>query len=41
MKRSMIAACGGGDSGTNGVTAVKVVGASLADTGTFGFKFTV
>lgn len=50
MKRSMIAAlvaasllaaCGGGDSGTNGVTAIKVVGASLADSGTFGFKFTV
>lgn len=38
---SLLAACGGGDSGTNGVTAVKVVGASLADSGTFGFKFTV
>jgi len=38
---SLLAACGGGGSGTNGVTAVKVVGASLADSGTFGFKFTV
>ena len=38
---SLLAVCGGGDSGINGVTAVKVVGASLADTGTFGFKFTV
>lgn len=38
---SLLAACGGGDSGTNRVTAVKVVGASLADSGTFGFKFTV
>lgn len=38
---SLLTACGGGDSGTDRVTAVKVVGASLADSGTFGFKFTV
>lgn len=37
---SLLAACGGG-SDDNKVTAVKVVGASLADSGTFGFKFTV
>lgn len=37
---SLLAACGG-NSGTDKVTAVKVVGASLADSGTFGFKFTV
>lgn len=36
-----LAACGGGGGGSDRVTAVKVVGASLADTGTFGFKFTV
>ena len=38
---SLLAACGGGDSGSNRVTAVKVVGASLADSGTYGYKFTV
>lgn len=37
----LLAACGGGGGGSDRVTAVKVVGASLADTGTFGFKFTV
>jgi len=41
---SLLTACGGG--GNSGETkarvgAVKVVGASLADSGTFGFKFTV
>lgn len=36
---SLLTACGGG--GPDRVTAVKVVGASLADSGTFGFKFTV
>lgn len=40
----LLAACGGG--GNNGetkasITSVKVVGASLADSGTFGYKFTV
>ncbi|TXJ00707.1 MAG: phospholipase [Aquabacterium sp.] len=38
---SLLTACGGGDSGTDRVTAVKVVGASLADSGTYGYKFTV
>lgn len=39
----LLSACGGGssDSSTNSVTSVKVVGASLADSGTFGYKFTV
>lgn len=41
---ALLSACGGG--GNSGetkvrVSAVKVVGASLADSGTFGFKFTV
>jgi len=40
----LIAACGGG--GSDGstrvqITSVKVMGDSLADSGTFGFKFTV
>lgn len=35
---ALLAACGGGDVRT---TAVKVVGDSLNDSGTFGFKFTV
>lgn len=35
---AMLTACGGGDTRT---TAVKVVGDSLNDSGTFGFKFTV
>ena len=44
---ALLTACGGGgssDSQTNtkvSVTSVKVVGASLADSGTFGYKFTV
>jgi len=40
----MLAACGGGGSDTTPaapVTSVKVMGDSLADSGTFGFKFTV
>lgn len=41
----LLSACGGGgggsDSNTPTVSAVKVVGASLADSGTFGYKFTV
>ena len=41
---ALLTACGGG--GNSGetkakITSVKVVGASLADSGTFGFKFTV
>ncbi|WP_374316013.1 SGNH/GDSL hydrolase family protein [Aquabacterium sp.] len=41
---SLLSACGGG--GNSGdtksdITSVKVVGASLADSGTFGYKFTV
>ena len=41
---ALLTACGGG--GNNGetkasITSVKVVGASLADSGTFGYKFTV
>lgn len=35
---ALLSACGGGESS---VTAVKVAGDSLADGGTFGFKFTV
>ena len=41
---SLLAACGGGgNSGETKLTPVglKVVGASLADSGTFGLKFTV
>jgi outer membrane lipase/esterase len=40
---SLVACGGGGNSGVvkDHVTAVKVTGASLADSGTFGFKFTV
>ena len=40
----MLAACGGGGSDTTPaarVTSVKVMGDSLADSGTFGYKFTV
>ncbi|CAM3517111.1 SGNH/GDSL hydrolase family protein [Paracidovorax anthurii] len=40
----LLAACGGGGSDTTPaaqVTSVKVMGDSLADSGTFGFKFTV
>ncbi len=40
----LLAACGGGGSDTTpaaSITAVKVMGDSLADSGTFGFKFTV
>ena len=40
----LLAACGGGGSDTAPaarVTAVKVAGDSLADSGTFGYKFTV
>ena len=41
---AVLSACGGGDGQTtndNKVTAVKVAGASLSDSGTFGYKFTV
>lgn len=41
---SLLAACGGGGSDTSTraqVTAVKVMGDSLADVGTFGIKFTI
>lgn len=41
---ALLAACGGGGSDTTPaatVTSVKVMGDSLADSGTFGFKFTV
>lgn len=41
---ALVAACGGGGSDTStrvNITAVKVMGDSLADVGTFGFKFTV
>jgi outer membrane lipase/esterase len=45
MVAAIVAACGGGsDSGSTpkvSITAVKVMGDSLADSGTFGFKFTV
>ena len=34
----LLAACGGGDPA---ITSVKVMGDSLADSGTFGYKFTV
>jgi len=40
----LLAACGGGGSDTTpraNITSVKVMGDSLADVGTFGFKFTV
>lgn len=37
---ALLSACGGSGSDPK-VTAVKVVGASLADSGTFGYKFTV
>lgn len=40
----LLAACGGGGSDTAPaapVTSVKVAGDSLADSGTFGYKFTV
>ena len=40
----LLAACGGGGSDTtpaSAVTSVKVAGDSLADSGTFGYKFTV
>ena len=46
----LVAACGGGDGGGDGgtllpptpkITTAKVVGDSLADSGTFGYKFTV
>ncbi|HKX42788.1 MAG TPA: SGNH/GDSL hydrolase family protein [Burkholderiaceae bacterium] len=40
----LLAACGGGGSDTSTrvqITSVKVMGDSLADSGTFGFKFTV
>ena len=36
-----LAACGGGDDATPRTTAVRVAGDSLADSGTFGYKFTV
>lgn len=41
---ALLAACGGGDSqnsGANDIKTVKVAGASLSDSGTFGYKFTV
>jgi outer membrane lipase/esterase len=44
---ALLSACGGGggdsnsNSNTPSITAVKFVGASLADSGTFGYKFTV
>ena len=41
---SLLAACGGGGSDTSTraeITAVKVMGDSLADVGTFGLKFTI
>ena len=39
----MLAACGGGDDGSSSpkVGALKVMGDSLADVGTFGLKFTI
>ena len=36
---ALVAACGGGDKAP--ITSVKVMGDSLADSGTFGLKFTV
>jgi len=44
MVSLLLAACGGGGSDTTpavAITSVKVMGDSLADSGTFGFKFTV
>ncbi|KQW39901.1 SGNH/GDSL hydrolase family protein [Rhizobacter sp. Root404] len=41
---ALVSACGGGGSNTTpaaAITSVKVMGDSLADSGTFGFKFTV
>jgi phospholipase/lecithinase/hemolysin len=44
LSAALLAACGGGGSDTSTatrITSVKVFGDSLADVGTFGFKFTV